>query len=243
MRRLCRLATGAGLVAMLALGCGSSAEDAAVMRFVGFDASDISQPDTVTATSAEVCVNNPNLSGDLTQLPPTLINAIFVNEEEANIHLESYTVHFNDSSSGVADVTADIPGNPDLPGGICTDGFTHCAVAADCAASSSSGGGGSSGGTTTCDHTQTVVGGLVLIDSEIKAHVNPKLYGQTLSLTLTFAGKDDANRTFVVEAGYAVVFSDSLDCGSISVLTPTSTVVATVTPSPTPIPTATPVVS
>ena len=66
MRRLCRLATGAGLVAMLALGCGSSAEDAAVMRFVGFDASDISQPDTVTATSAEVCVNNPNLSGDLT---------------------------------------------------------------------------------------------------------------------------------------------------------------------------------
>ena len=31
------------LVAMLALGCGSSAEDAAVMRFVGFDASDISQ--------------------------------------------------------------------------------------------------------------------------------------------------------------------------------------------------------
>jgi len=240
------LVTGAGLVVTLALGCGSSAEDETVMRFVGFDGENITQTDTVTATSAEVCVNNPNISGDLTQLPPTLINAIFVNEEKANIHLQSYSVHFDDSSSGVADVTANIPGNPDLPGGICSTAFINCATDADCAASSGSSGGGGTQ-TATCVHTQTVVGGIVLIDSEVKAHVNPKLYGQTLSLTVSFVGKDDANRTWQVEGGYAVVFSASLECGSTMILTPTFTPIPptltpiATTPTLTPIPTDTPV--
>lgn len=239
MWRLCRLATGAGLVAMLALGCGSSGEDSIVMRFITFDAGNISQTDTVTPTSAEVCVNDPNISGDLTQLPPTFINAIFVNEEKANIHLVSYTVHFNESSVGVADVTAYVPGNPDLPGGMCSTGFTQCAVDADCAATSGSSSSGS-GQSATCDHSETIVGGLVLIDSETKAHVNPRLYGQTLSLTVSFVGKDDANHKFEVEAGYAVVFSASAECGSIAILTPTFTQIPA-TPTPTVLPTQTPV--
>jgi len=218
MWRLCRLMTGAGVVAALAFGCGSSSSDEQVMRFVGFDAGNINQLDTVTATSAEICINNPNVSGDFTQPPPTLINAIFVNEEKANIHLESYSIHFNDSSAGVADVFASIPGNPDLPGGSCSDTGNECAVDADCVSSMSSSG---SGTAATCDHTETIVGGIVLVDSETKAHVNPKLYGQTLSMTLTFVGVDDANRTWQVEAGYAVVFSDSLECGTTTLSTPT----------------------
>jgi hypothetical protein len=195
----------------------------------------------VTATSAVVCVT---ALPDLRVPPPTLINATFVNEEYANIHLQSYSVHFNDPRSGVADFTADIPGNPELIGGLCTDGFTRCAVNADCAATSSgSGGGGSTGSATTCNHSETTVGGLVLLDGTVKQHFNPELYGQTLSLTLTFVGEDDANQTFVVDGGYAVVFSDSpLLCVLTGVESPTATPVATFTgtPLPTAIPTTLP---
>jgi hypothetical protein len=232
MRRLCRLVTGAGLLVTLALGCGSSGEDGLVLRFVGFDASGISQDDTVTATSAVVCVNNPNLPPLLTRdLTPTLINAIFINEEAADIHLNSYKVHFNDPSSGVADVTASITSNPNLPGGRCSSGNKTCAVDADCLTSGGSSGSGTE--SATCDHSESTVEGIVLVDETAKAHVNPEIYGQTTTLSVTFVGEDDANRTFEVTAGYAVVFSDALRCGSgepTPGVTPAATATATATP-------------
>ena len=81
MRRLCRLATGSALLATLALGCGSSAEDSAVLRFISFDGNGIVQQDAVTGTSAVVCVSD--FAGPVT---PTTVNANFVNEEAADIH-------------------------------------------------------------------------------------------------------------------------------------------------------------
>ena len=236
MRRLCRLVTGIALLTTLALGCGSSAEDSAVLRFISFDNTGIVQQDAVTPTSAVVCVNN--LAGPVT---PTSINAIFLNEESADIQLLSYTVHFNDPSSGLADVTASVSGNPDLVGGECSTGFTRCAVDADCLAS---GGGSTSGGTTAnCVHTETTVNGIILVDFAAKQHVNPAIYGQTTSLTVTFNGVDDAHNSLQVAAGYAVVFSNRIDCGSaVGGQTPvaTATATATTTVPSTPTFTATP---
>ncbi len=237
MRRLCRLVTGVSLLATLALGCGSSQEDGIVMRFITFAPSDSTQNDTVTATSAEVCVNNPNLPINLrATLTPTSVNAIFVNEEQANIHLLSYTVHFNDPSIGLADVTASISGNPTLIGGMCSTGLISCAVDADCLTVGGTTGSGTGGGET-CDHAETTVDGIVLVDVSAKSHVNPKLFGQATSLTVTFVGADDANRTFEVNAGYAIVFSDDVRCGRATNPTAVTTPAATATALPTATPT------
>jgi hypothetical protein len=229
------MVTEVALLATLALGCGSSGEDTLVLRFVGFNADNISQEDIVLPTSAVVCVPNPNRPADmLRSFTPTTINAIFTNEEQANIHLNTYTVHFNDPTVGLADVTASLTGNPTLIGGRCSSTGAACAVDTDCISTS-----GTSNSTTmeTCDHTDSTAEGIVLVDLTAKAHVNPAIFGQTTSLTVTFIGADDAHRTFEVPAGYAVVFNDRFDCGTSTGPTPAESAVATPTPTPTPTPT------
>jgi hypothetical protein len=222
MRRLCRLATEVALLATLALGCGSSGEDGVVLRFMGFGPNE---------TSATVCVRS---QGDTS----TTANASFLNEEAADIHLNAYTVHYNDASVGLGDITASITGNPTLIGGRCRTLLTKCAVSADCVMS---------GETEPCDHTVTTVEGIVLVDPSAQTHVNPKVYGQATSLTVTFTGVDDAHHTFQVPAGYALIFNDSIDCGDTTgptpVVSPVATATATATATETPTPTTTPGVS
>jgi len=219
MWRLCKAVTGAAVLTTLALGCGSTGEDNLVMRFIGFNADGITQEDTASPTSADVDVVQDVCSVSEQGVPTfepftaTTINAVFRNEEAANIHLKTYTVHFNDPNSGVADVTASLVGNPDLLGGRCSSSGTQCAVSTDCV-SVGGGGGGTGAQEDTCTHTDSTVDGIVLVDFAAKEHVNPEIFGQATSLTVTFVGKDDANRTFEVTAGYVVIFGDFNNCAT-----------------------------
>ena len=176
-----------------------------VLSFVGFDSNGITQNDQVSPTSAVVCLNG--VSNPITR---TTINATFLNEEAADIHLNRYAVHFNDPRSGLPDVISVIASSPNIRGGRCSNSLTMCAVDADCLPS----GGTDASPTATCDHKDTTVPGIVLIDLPTKARVNPQVIGQPTSLTVTFSGVDDADRPFQVTTGYTVVFSDSPDCGS-----------------------------
>jgi hypothetical protein len=193
------------------VGCGSTADDRLVFRFVGFDSSGITQKDSVRATSADVDVVQDACDSTMPEVvnepfTVTSINATFRNEEGSDIQLDGYTVHFDDPRTGLADFSGSLNGN--IVGGRCSNN-AQCTVDADCVAA------GGTGATTsvTCDHTQTTISGIVLFDFKAKAHVSPQIFGEATSLTITFFGSD-ANQSFQTTAGYVVTFDDFDNCST-----------------------------
>src|SRR5262249_20688461 len=100
---LCKSMTAMALLTAIVVGCGSTAHDRLVFRFVRWDGEGITQEDSVGESSADVdvvqdcCTFNPDGScATFEPITQTTINAIFSNEEASDIRLESYTVHVED---------------------------------------------------------------------------------------------------------------------------------------------------
>jgi len=209
MLRLCRSVTGVALLTALAVGCGSSGGDSLALRFVAFDGLALMQQDSVRENSADVDVVQDicSITNGVPQFEPftqTTINATFVNEGAADIHLEHYTVDSGKQSGlGVRDRT--VSGN--IPGGRCAGGTAHCAVDADCVSTTP-------GEVITCEHSDTTIRALLLYDFDDKAHVDPAVADQGTNVTITFYGKDDANNQRKVSTRYVVTFADFDNCAS-----------------------------
>jgi len=208
MRWVCRSVTALALLAALASGCGSTASDRLVFRFLNWDSTGLNQADSVRPASADVDVvpQLVCLSGGTAMSEPftqTIINAVFQNEEASDIRLEGYVVHFNDGRFGVGDGGGST--TADIIGGRCTNNSDkQCADDTDCSLV---------GITGTCAHSQTTVSGLVLVDFAAKAAVqsHPELWYVATSLTVTFFGSDP-NQSFETSAGYVVTFGDFDNC-------------------------------
>ena len=213
MRRLCRFMTAMAVLAGLACGCGSNAGDSLVLRFLRFDNTGITQADAVRENSADVDVEQDLcLSGTTITAEPftqTVINAVFINEEAADIRLNRYRIalpKIGNQDSGLGDfIEQNVTVN--LPGGRCVGMDIPCATSADCAAT---GGGGSA---SICLHTETTVHALLLFDFVTKTQLdNPQFFGISTDLTITFFGSDDANRDLETSANYVVTFGDFNNC-------------------------------
>lgn len=210
---LCRAVTAAALAAVVASGCGSTAGGELILRFLRWDNAGITQEDAVTESSAQVdsvqdcCkVNTDGSCSSFEPFTPTLINAVFINEQGSDIKLEGYTVHFDDPSSGVGDIPGSISAN--ILGGRCSTEDIQCATDADCATAMTS---SSSTTAATCNHTETTVSGIHLFDIATKVLVNPAIYNFQTSVTVTFFGSD-ANQSFQTVAHYVVEFGDIDNC-------------------------------
>jgi len=215
MRWLSRTVTGLALLATLSNGCGSTSSDRLVLIFEGWDGNGITQNDVVTSASANVDVvahccmlelNGSCLPQNFESITPTLINATFRNNQASNIRLEGYTIRFDNSLSGLSDIQVFPQGGiKDLVGGRCSNlADRQCAIDDDCALASAVG---------SCEHSSTTVNGITLIDPSAKEHVNPKVFGQTVPVTVTFFASDP-NQSFKTVAGYSVVFDDFDTCTS-----------------------------
>jgi len=212
MRWLCRSVTAVALVAVVAPGCGSTVGSSLILRFLRWDNTGITQEDSVEESSAQVdavqdccMVNLDGSCGAFEPFTPTIINAVFINEQGSDILLDRYTVHFDDPSSGVGDIPGSISAN--IIGGRCSTENLQCSTDADCAAVSS----GSSSTGAICNHTETTVSGIKLFDIATKLLVNPAIYNFQTSITVTFFGSDP-NQTFQTAAHYVVEFEDLNNC-------------------------------
>ena len=214
MWRLCRTLTSVLLAAVVTAGCGSTgSDDDLVLRFVGFNGVGLEQQDSVRETSADVdavqtfCGNEEDT---LTVEPftQTVINAVFRNEQMLDVFLDGYTVHFDDPRTGLADITNSLSGR--IVGGRCSNTGVPCALNNECAT-----GGDGGGDTAVCEHTNSVISGLVLVDFSAKAHVNPDIFGQATSLTITFHSHD-AISAYQTVARYVVTFGNYNNCAGDS---------------------------
>lgn len=208
MGRLRKLVTGVALSALI-LGCGSTAEDRLVLQFQSFNGVGITQEDAVRENSADVDVVQDICSitdgvPDFEPFTQTTINAVFRNQEAADIRLEQYIVHVG-GDSGLGDIQQSISTN--IPGGRCTNVDQQCASDFDCIVGTTSG---------TCEHTETTVRSLLLFDFLAKASVNPAVYGEGLTITVTFFGSDAANQHFQTTTNYVVTFADFDHCAATS---------------------------
>jgi hypothetical protein len=259
MRRLCRLITGAASLTALVMGCGSTGQgDRLVFTFERWDTNSLSGNDVVLESSAQVdvskdcCTHAADGTCTTVDYTPTVINAVFRNQEAADMHLEEYAVQVNDSALAQAGRLGGPPTGPDtqIIGGRCSGSDTHCAVDADCVSSGTAG---------SCVHTDTTVTGLLLFDLQAKDIVfqiacgadgicrtqddNLQVLNRPVSITVTFFATDDATRSFEATANYTVTFSHINTCTGTGpgpspvASTPTSTPVRTNTPTPTPSPT------
>jgi hypothetical protein len=207
MRRLCRSVTIIALLAALWVGCGSTgSDDDLVMQFLRFDNTGLTQTDAVGPTSGDIdvvqdcCMFADN--GSCATVEPfeqTKINAVFQNNEAADIRLTGYTVDIG-PTSGTGVVSNTISAN--LVGGRCLSSDTHCASDNDCLI-----GGVSVPGS--CKHTETTVTGILLFDIETKLHVIPGTY----NVAITFAGSDP-NQVFKVSTSYVATFLNFDNCST-----------------------------
>lgn len=219
MGRLSRLITVAVLV-VLAGGCGSTGgaggDDALVLQFIQWDNTGLTQADSVGETNADVdviqdlCPPIPPGTGE--PFTQTVINAIFLNNEGADILLQGYSTKIGDPRLAQADIpTPHSSGqlSVNITGGRCSNG-EKCVTNNDC---------GLIGGT--CSHTETTVSGLVLFDffgKEIVRTVSqehPEVLGQVTPMKVTFFG-NDSTRSFQVTVSYTVTFGDFDNCTTTS---------------------------
>jgi len=196
MRRLCRWAMSIGVLAGVLIGCGSTADDRLVLRFLRFDNTNIDQADAVRETSADIDVFQDFCSdvmgGSLTAEPftQTTINAVFQNEEAADIFLHAYTTDIGNARLSQANIPT-----PDSSGNL---------------------------GITLPGRTETTVSGIVLFDFVGKEVVrlaavdHPEVLLQTIPVHVTFFGRDDADRSFQVTANYLVTFGNFDNCTASS---------------------------
>jgi len=208
MRRLWVAAVLAVAFGASVVACGGSADsDSLVLRFVGFNGIGITQADSVGETSADVDVV-PSLCGTETTTEPeyftqTTINAVFVNEEKANIVLDSYTVDLSAVADlGVRTNTLSVT----VPGRRCGNQPTQsCVTDADCQLGSLPG---------RCQSSETPVTGLALVDLSEKFVIesNPETWGLASNIRITFYGHDDAAHSFTIPTSYVATFADFDNC-------------------------------
>jgi hypothetical protein len=203
MLRLCGLISGAMLMAVLWVGCGSTGgDDQLVMQFLRFDNSGITQADSVREDSADVDIWPPAICDELGTVEPftqTVINAVFRNNEASDITLDRIVIDVG-ATSGRAIVSHNIGGV--LPGGRCDNIDKQCSQDADCISASSATAG-------SCAHTETTISGILLFDFDDKAHINPGTY----SVMITFYGSDP-NRSFETSTNYLVRFDYFDNCAA-----------------------------
>lgn len=220
MRRLCRSVTEVALLAALAWGCGSNAGDSLVMRFVRFDSTGLTQADAVRESSADVdvvpgaCASSGGTSGSTVTsefFTQTIINAVFVNEEGADIHLQRYRVYLpqtiNGQQTGLPTFVEQALGT-NLPGGRCANVNRHCALDQDCTVLGIAG---------NCVHSETTVSALVLFDFTTKSQLDrPEftLVPMATDVAVQFFGTDDADQSFEVSTGYVATFGNFDNCAS-----------------------------
>jgi hypothetical protein len=218
MRRLCRSVTGIALLAVLSGGCGgSTAHDRLVLRFLRFDNAGITQSDQVRETGADVdvlqecCSLNPDSTcAKAEPFTQTSINAVFRNEQAADILLTGYTVDYGPNSGLPNHLNLEVFDgklhgalSTNIVGGRCSSNIsTQCAVDADC-----SGGVGGAGGL--CNHTETAVSGILLVDFDVKENIAVG----TRNVLVTFYGSD-ALQSFQTSAGYVIRFDDFNSCAA-----------------------------
>jgi len=190
-----------GACALAVWGCGSTSnDDELVLRFVRFDNTGLTQEDAVRDTSADVdIVQDLCQSGTTVTAEPytqTVVNAVFENDEAADIQLERMHIDIG-PTSGRAPIDRAVHGT--IVGGRCSTVERRCATDADCSVA-----GGSPG---ICTHSQTTINGVLLFDFTDKAHVLPGTY----NVAITFFGSD-ALQSFQVRTIYAVTFVDLNNC-------------------------------
>jgi hypothetical protein len=209
MRWLSKSMMGLGVLAILSVGCGSTAGDRLILRFIRWDTTGLpTQADQVTPAAANVdvvpdlCVNQTatNILPTCEVLTPTTINAVFENDQASDIQLQGYTVYV--PGAGVAPFTGQLGGT--VVGGRCSNAMDRrqCSTDDDCTINNTPG---------TCTHTQTTIPGIVIFDCLSKAHVDPRVFGSIQSMTVVFFGSD-ANQDFQTSAGYTVQFGDFCTC-------------------------------
>jgi hypothetical protein len=196
-----------------AVGCGtagtsSQGEDGLTMAFVTFDSTNITQPDQVGDTAAQVDIC-PGVCGagtiiDEANREPfssTAVNAVFVNRGKADIVVDSYTLNVPDS--GVPPVTRRISAR--LIGGRClgADIEKQCAIDSDC-------------GFGTCAHRETSFN-MLLYDFDFKQRVRQgdcpfNLEPLTLDAQLVFNGTDEADNHYTIHTSYVSTFDNFDNC-------------------------------
>ena len=212
MWRLSRLMTSVTVLAVLASGCGSSGnaggDDALVLQFIQWDNTGLTQADSVGQSSADVdviqdlCPGTPPTPEPFTQ---TVINAIFQNNEGADIQLQGYRTEIAEPLLAQTNITNGVL-TAAITGGRCAASQRQCFSDNDCG-----------GGFGTCQHTPTTVSGIVLFDFIAKAVVatvsqsHPGVLGQAIPLKVTFFGADPT-RSFQIAANYLVTFADFDNC-------------------------------
>jgi hypothetical protein len=219
MRRLSRMMAGMAMLVFLVDGCGSTGgaggDDALVLQFIQWDNTNLTQADQVRESSADVDVVQDicSVTNGVPTFEPftqTLINAVFQNNEGADILLQGYSTQISNQLLAQADIpTPQTPGNlsTTITGGRCSNG-AKCVINNDC---------GLIGGT--CDHTETTVSAIVLFDFFGKAIVatvaqeHPEVLGQATPMTVTFFGSD-STRSFQITVNYLVTFADFDNCAS-----------------------------
>ena len=217
MRWLFRSVTGLALLASLVSACGSTSSDRLIFRFIRWDNTGITQPDSVGEGSADIDVVQDVCTAGTMGGPPTfepfsntIINAVFRNEQASDIRFDGYTTEISDKRLAQANVT-----NGELtatiPGGRCSTVDRACGSDDDCVVSGTAG---------TCTHSETTVSGIVLVDLLAKvgviqpvAELHPDILGRSLTITVTFFGSD-ANQSFETAATYTVVFADFDNCST-----------------------------
>ncbi len=201
MRRLCGR-MGLALLMVWVGGCGSTGgTDALVLHFLHFDSTGLTQADSVRETSADVD-NSPDScqsGGQITAEPftQTIINAVFRNEEAADLHLTSMVIDLG-PTSGRGTITRAIDGS--LPGGLCSNIDQQCASDADCFSAST-------GSTGSCVHTDTTITGILLFDFDDKLATNTGTYNASITFFAT-----DPNHTFETRTSYVVRFDNFDNC-------------------------------
>jgi hypothetical protein len=211
MRRFWAVVVGALALgtSVVACGGGSADSDTLVLRFAGFNGIGITQADSVRETSADVdVVQSLCGSGDTVEAEPftqTTINAVFVNEEKADIVLDSYTVDLSSVADlGVRTSTLSVL----IPGRRCGNSPTQsCATDDDCAI------GGIPG---RCQSSETLVSSLLLVDFNEKFVIgnNPEVWGLGSNIAITFYGHDDAAHSFTIPTSYVVTFDNYNNCSA-----------------------------
>ncbi len=205
MRRLCKSVTGMALLAALWVGCGSTGgDDRLIFRFIRFDGQGLTQQDSVRTNSADVDVIQDicSVADGVPSFEPftqTSINAVFRNEQALDIRLERYRVRVG-GKSGLGVFEGRLSDN--IPGGRCINVDRSCTADSDCGA----------GGT--CEHAETTVSSIILFDFLAKASVNPEVYGEALTVSVSFFGSDATEQSFQTTANYVVTFADFDHCAS-----------------------------